>query len=198
VTHAVGPGELEPAHGRQDDHDATIALDLPAVLVSTRQAVAAAGRADRYTVVGADIFDEPGDGGAYDRAIARNRYHLFDEAANRRLLARLHDALRPYRRVDIVDILLRGLMARAAVLYALGLLLRTTTERIYPFTPYVGWLRATGFEAVERHDVGGAPPLSLIVAPQLYALRGPSPRSRRLGRAMASVAPSRTVSARAA
>lgn len=145
------------------------ALDLPAVLASTRRAVDAAGCADRYTFIGADIFDGPGDAEAYDLAIAGNICHLFDEAANRRLLARLREALRPHGRVAIVDILPNeGLDGpREAVLYALGLLLRTTAGRIYPFSTYAGWLRDAGFEAIERHDLGGAPPLSLIVARRL-------------------------------
>jgi len=145
------------------------ALDLPAVLPSTRRPVDAVGCTGQYTFVAADIFDGFHDAEAYDLAIAGNLCHLFDEGTNRRLLARLHEALRPQGRVAIVDVLPNeGLDGpREAALYALGLLLRTTAGRIYPFSTYVGWLRDAGFEAVERIDLGGSPPLSMVVARRL-------------------------------
>jgi len=144
-------------------------LDLPAVLASTRRVVAAAGCVEQFTFVAGDIFAMEWEMTGYDLAIAGNLCHLFDETASRRLLARLHEALRLQGRVAIVDVLPNeGLDGpREAALYALGLLLRTTAGRIYPFSTYIGWLRDAGFEAVERIDLGGSPPLSMVVARRL-------------------------------
>jgi hypothetical protein len=50
------------------------------------------------------------------------------------------------------------------VLYALGLLLRTTAGQVYPFSTYATWLRDAGFERIERFDLVPSPPLSLITA----------------------------------
>lgn len=53
---------------------------------------------------------------------------------------------------------------RAVVLYALGLLQRTRTGRVYPFSTYAEWLREAGFEAIERSELSAAPPVTLITA----------------------------------
>ena len=142
------------------------AVDWPGVLEVTRRAAAAAGYAARYSFLGGDFFLLDWGQAAYDLAVAGNICHLFDEAANRRLLERLFEALRPGGRVAIIDVLpnehLDG--PRPVVLYALGLLLRTTRGGIYPFSDYVGWLRDAGYESIERVDVSDAPPASLILA----------------------------------
>ncbi len=142
------------------------AVDLPAVLPATRQAVAAAGLEAQFDYVGGDFFEVDWGAASFDLAIAGNVCHLFGEAANRRLLARLYDALLPGGRVAIVDVLpneeLDG--PRSVVFYALGLLLRTGSGQVYPFSAYVGWLREAGYEGVERMDLGGRPPMSLITA----------------------------------
>ena len=140
--------------------------DLPTVLSVTREAVAAAGRNAQYRYQSGDLFEVVWCRAAYDLVIAGNICHLFDEAANRRLLQRLVDALRPGGRVAILDVLpsehLDG--PRPVVLYALGLLLRTARARVYPFSAYVGWLRDAGFQSVERIDVAAISPISLILA----------------------------------
>jgi SAM-dependent methyltransferase len=142
------------------------AIDWPGVLVVTRRAAAAAGCASQFTFLAGDFFVLDWGQAAYDLALAGNICHLFDEAANRRLLGRLFAALRPGGRVAILDVLpnehLDG--PRPVVLYALGLLLRTTRGGIYPFSDYAGWLRDAGYESIERVDVSDAPPVSLIVA----------------------------------
>jgi hypothetical protein len=95
-----------------------------------------------------------------------NLCHLFDEEANVRLLGRVADALRPGGTVALVDILAneRGDGPRAAVLYALGLLLRTERGRIYPYSTIRRWLDEGGFAGVRRWRLVGAFPLSLITA----------------------------------
>jgi hypothetical protein len=53
---------------------------------------------------------------------------------------------------------------RAAVLYALGLVLRTTRGRIYPHSTFRRWLDEGGFEDIRRNDLADPFPLSLITA----------------------------------
>lgn len=142
------------------------AVDLPGVIPATRRAVVAAGLEARFEMRAGDVFAIDLDPDEYDLAIAGNICHLFDEAANRRLVGRLYDALRSGGRLAIMDAVpderLEG--PRAVVLYALGLLLRTRAGRVYPFSTYVEWLRDAGFEAIERYELSAAPPATLITA----------------------------------
>jgi len=142
------------------------AVDLPAVLAATRRSVAAAGLERQFDYLGGDLFAVDWGRAAYDLAIAGNVCHLFDAPANRRLLARLYDALRPGGTLAIVDALPNERMdgPRAVALYALGLLLRTSSGRVYPLSTYVGWLRDAGYEGVERFDLSSDTRISLITA----------------------------------
>ena len=142
------------------------AVDLPAVLQVTRQAVAAAGCAAQFAYMSGDVFAVDWGRAAYDLAIVGNLCHLFDADANRRLLGRLFDALRPGGRLAIIDALPNDQLdgPRSVALYALGLLLRTQHGRVYPYFTYVGWLHEAGYDAVQRIALGEAPPLNLIMA----------------------------------
>ena len=141
-------------------------VDLPAVLPSTRRTVAAASREAHFRYQAGDLFTVDLGRAAYDLAIAGNICHLFDEAANRCLLRRLFEALRPGGTLAIVDVLSNERLdgPRPVALYALGLLLRTGWGRVYAFSAYVGWLRDAGYEAVECAGLSTAPPLRLLTA----------------------------------
>jgi ubiquinone/menaquinone biosynthesis C-methylase UbiE len=143
------------------------AVELHAVMRSTRTAVREAGLEDRYEFVEGSAFEvDWGKPRTYDLALIANICHLFDENANLQLLRRVADALRPGGRVAIVDILPteRGDGPRAAVLYALGLVLRTSSGRIYPYSTLRRWLGQEGFEAPRRRDLPGPFPFTLITA----------------------------------
>ena len=141
------------------------AVDVPETLAVTQAAVEAAGRDAQFHYLAGDFFTVDLGRAAYDLAIAGNVCHLFDERMNRRLLGRLCATLRPGGTVAILDALPNERLdgPRPVVLYGLGLLLRTTRGRVYPFSQYVAWLRSAGFEAIERVDLTGVPPVSLIV-----------------------------------
>jgi len=162
----AGAAPWSLALARRDPDCRVTAVDFPAVLECTRRAVAASGCEKQVSYVGGDLFDVNFGRAAYDLAIAGNLCHLFDEIANRRLLRRLVDALRPGGTVAILDALPNERLdgPRSVVLYGLGLLWRTEGGRIYPFSTYAGWLRDTGYEAVERLDLGAVLPISLITA----------------------------------
>jgi SAM-dependent methyltransferase len=162
----AGAAPWSLALARRDPACRVTAVDLPAVLTATRQAVVAAGCTAQFTFVGGDLFTVDWSPHDYDLAIAGNVCHLFDELTNRRLLGRLLHALRPLGRLAVIDVVPNeGLDGpRSVVLYALGLLLRTRAGRVYPFSTYVGWLRDAGLQAVERLDLATTPALSVITA----------------------------------
>ena len=141
------------------------AVELPGVMGSTRSAVRRAGLEDRYEFVEGSAFDvDWGEPASYDLALVANLCHLFAEEANLRLLRRVADALRPGGRVAIVDILPteRGDGPRLAVLYALGLVLRTASGRIYPYSTFRRWLDQAGFEDARRRALPGPFPFTLM------------------------------------
>jgi ubiquinone/menaquinone biosynthesis C-methylase UbiE len=142
------------------------ALDLPGVIGNTRRAVKAAGLEPRFAYLAGDLFSVDLGLARYDLAVAGNVCHLFDERSNRALLARLFDALQPGGRIAILEELTNELMdgPRAVVLYALGLLLRSGSGRVYPFSAYAGWLRDSGFESISRAEPDPSPLISLITA----------------------------------
>jgi ubiquinone/menaquinone biosynthesis C-methylase UbiE len=143
------------------------AVDLPAVMTSTRTAVRQAGLEDRYEFVEGSAFDvDWGEPATYDLALIANICHLFGENANLQLLRRVADALRPAGRVAIVDIVPteRGDRPRRAVLYALGLVLRTSSGRIYPYSTFRRWLEQGDFETPRHRDLPGPLPFTLITA----------------------------------
>jgi SAM-dependent methyltransferase len=128
------------------------ALDLPAILPATRRAVADAGRGRQFRFLAGDVFDVDLGRGAYDLAIAGNLCHLFDESANRRLLGRLHDTLRPGGTLAVMDIIPQAQPRRRWVaLYELGLLLRTASGRVHPLAAYLDWLHDAGFQRPAQH-----------------------------------------------
>ena len=134
---------------------------------STRTAVRKAGFEDRYEFVEGSAFDvDWGEPATYDLALIANICHLFGENTNLQLLRRVADALRPAGRVAIVDILPteRGDGPRPAVLYALGLVLRTSSGRIYPYSTFRRWLGQGGFEDPRRRELPGPFPFTLITA----------------------------------
>lgn len=142
------------------------ALDFPPVIESTRQAVAAARCADRFSFVAGDLFAVDLGEEGFDLVVVGNLCHLFDESANRRLFERIVGWLAPGGTVAVIDLLSDEWRdpSRAVMLYGLGLCHRTAGGQVYPFTTYVCWLRDAGLSGVERRELSPYPPVSLITA----------------------------------
>ena len=141
------------------------AVDLPAVVPATRRAVRDAGRERQFRFLAGDLYDVDLGRGGYDLAIAGNLCHLFDGAANRRLLGRLHDALAPGGRLAVMDVICdEQPRPRWVALYELGLLLRTASGRVHPLAAYLDWLHDAGFEPPERHQLVDQTQAVLLIA----------------------------------
>lgn len=141
------------------------AVDLAEVLPVTRKAVEAAGMGKAFSFAAHDVLAGPFAHEAFDLAVAANLFHLFGEDDCRRLAAHLHAALRPGGRIAIVDVVPNGGRTSAGVLsYALGLMLRTTNGRVYPFTAFASWLRDAGFRAVERVELDARHAIAAVLA----------------------------------
>lgn len=148
----------------QDPACLVTAVDRVSVVAVTRQAVSTAGCEDRFRFLGGDVFEVDFEPAAFDVVVMANLCHLFDESTNRRLLSRVARWLAPGGTVAVIDLLPneRHDDPRAVLLYSLGLIHRTTSGQVYPFSTYVGWLREAGFERVERIELTSYPPVTLV------------------------------------
>ncbi len=142
------------------------ALDLPTVLPTTRAAVEAAGHTGRYRFLAGDVFTLALPPQTFDLVLVGNLCHLLDEPANQRLFVRLAATVRPGGTLAVLDVLPDTPTPdqRALALYALGLLTRTRSAGLHPFTAYHRWLTAAGCTDPERVDVSTAPPVTLVHA----------------------------------
>ena len=106
------------------------------------------------------------DPGQVGEVILGNVCHLFDDAANRRLLERVARWLAPGGTVAIIDFLPneRRDGPREVALYGVELVRRAPGGQLYPFSSYAGWLRETGFEKIERLELAPYPPVTLVRA----------------------------------
>jgi ubiquinone/menaquinone biosynthesis C-methylase UbiE len=140
------------------------ALDLDAVIPTTRGAVAASGSADRFTYLPGDIFTVALPEKAYDLVVLGNVCHLFDAPAILRLLRRLRHALRPGGRIAVIDAIVPDdeETARSVRLYAVGLLTRTSAGAVHSEKSYRDWLATAGYEHVEIRRASQSPPVSLL------------------------------------
>jgi SAM-dependent methyltransferase len=162
----AGAAPWSRAIAARDSTCRVTAVDVPAVLQVTRRAVEAAGIGAQFDYRDGDAFAVDLPAAAHDVVILANFCHLFGEPENRSLLGRLLAALRPGGRLAIIDAVPneRGDSPRPVMLYALGLLLRTRRGQVYPFSTYLAWLHDAGYERVERVDLVGGFPITLITA----------------------------------
>jgi SAM-dependent methyltransferase len=141
------------------------ALDLDAVIPTTRRAVAASGRADQFTYLSGDIFTVAFPD-SYDLVVLGNVCHLFDGPTNLRLLRRLRPAIRPGGRIAVIDAIVPedGDAARSVRLYAAGLLTRTSAGGVHSEESYREWLTTAGYEDVKVCEASRSPSISVLTA----------------------------------
>jgi ubiquinone/menaquinone biosynthesis C-methylase UbiE len=140
------------------------ALDLPAVIATTRRAVEAADLGDRFEYLPADMFTRTLPRAAYDMVLLANICHLFDETRNRALLHRLRPTVRPGGLLAIIDVVPSPDPAaqRWISLYALDLRLRTSQGTVHPLEAYQTWTSNAGFGPLQVEPLSDAPSLCLL------------------------------------
>jgi len=168
---AVGGGHalyVIAACRRYPHLDATI-VDDPESLVLAREEIAAAEFDDRIVCEGLDVRSDY-LGESYDLAFLFGLAHDFDPAISRPLLGRIHDALAPGGRVVVLDRFddegptPASDAAIAFQRFVSFSMLGTETHSLEDVT---GWLRATGFEHVERTTFRTLPGIALLEAEKL-------------------------------
>ena len=145
------------------------ALDLAPVLETTRAQVAAAGLSDRFTFEAGDLLGLVPEPAGHDVVLLANVCHLFDDATNADLVARLSGALAPGGRLAVVDVLPEPVQSGSRrssmlALYELGLSMRTASGRVHPLSAYQRWAAAAGLEVTSVEPLDPRFPVHLIVA----------------------------------
>lgn len=141
------------------------ALDLPDVLPVTRRAVEDAGRADQYDFVAGDVFRVDLPRATYDLILVANLCQLFDEEANRLLVARLTHALSPGGTLAVIGLVQQATPASSSqVLYELSLFLRTGTGELHSPQTCRRWFADAGLSPAISADIWPDPPMKLMTA----------------------------------
>ena len=140
------------------------ALDLPAVITTTRRAVGAADLGDRFQYLPADMFTCKLPPAAYDVVLLANICHLFDDERNRALLHRLRPTVRPGGMLAIIDVLASPdpETQRSISVYAFFLRLRTSRGSVHPLAAYETWTSDAGFGPLQVEPLSDTPPLCLL------------------------------------
>lgn len=132
---------------RHPDLQVTI-FDLPGTLDVTRRHLTESGLEDRIRLVPGDYRRDALPGG-HDVAFLSNVVHGEDEATNRRLMQKLHDALAPGGRLFIKDHVTdeSGTSPAPAAIFSIAMLL-FTHGRAYAYGEIRAWLLEAGFARV--------------------------------------------------
>ena len=158
----AAPWSIALAHA--DPTARVTALDLPAVLRTTRRVVEVAGLATQFQFRAGDMFTAELPEATYDVIILGNVCHLFSPDTNRVLLQRLRPALSVRGTLAIVDALPSEDPEehRSLSLYSLGLRMRTAAGAVYPLDAYTTWAREAGYGAVRAISLSRTPSLALM------------------------------------
>lgn len=147
-------------------------VDLPAALTAGKEAVDAAGLADRITLVAADVFNGADLGADHDVALVFNFLHGNSAERNAGLLAEVRAALRPQGTIAILDQLAGAdvstdsdSVADEAFLRSFSLnLFHTQGGRLLSRDEIVASLTDAGFDEPTWHQLRRMPTDHLAVA----------------------------------
>ena len=143
------------------DLDITV-MDLPPVIELTKQYIADAGLDAKIKTAPGDMMEaDPGSG--YDLVLLSAIAHMWGPEENRKLFARIAEALAPGGRLVIQDFILDDDKTgpRAGAVFALNMLVNTKAGGSYSLAEYADWLKKAGFEKVERIALPG--PTDLVI-----------------------------------
>ncbi|MFY1650057.1 methyltransferase [Solwaraspora sp. WMMB762] len=145
---------------RRYPHLRASVYDLPHVVPVAAEKAAAAGLADRIDTVAGDFFTDEKLPQGHDTILLSMILHDWDEATNRALLARCHDALPSGGTIVVCELLLNPERTGPpeAALMGMNMLVETEGGRNYSETEYADWLADAGFGSIRTvvFDAPGA------------------------------------------
>jgi len=148
-----GSGVYAMAFARAKPDITAVVFDLPSVVSMTQEYVAREGLSDRVKTVAGDYeVDELGRG--FDLAFLSAIIHSNSESANRRLLRKCAEALKPKGQLVVQDFIVDEDRTGPpfAVLFALNMLVGTESGDTYTESEVREWMREAGLSGVGRKD----------------------------------------------
>lgn len=133
-------------------------LDTAEVVPLAQDYIRKAGLADRISTRVGDMLADPlGEG--FDLILVSAICHMFPPDKNRALFERAFNALAPKGQMVVQDFILEPdkTAPRAAALFALNMLVGTSSGSTYSEPEYASWLRDAGFTEVRRDRLPGSP-----------------------------------------
>lgn len=158
-----GPGSYCAAVLRKDRKAEATLLDRQAACEVARELFGKEPFWNRFHLLPGDLFSTD-YGEDYDTVLFSNILHIYNPAENKKLLKKIHRALKPGGRVAIVDFFLKENRTAPyeAALFSLTMLLFTQTGKTYTFKECEGLLKQTGFHKFKTHKLDEGS--SMIVA----------------------------------
>jgi ubiquinone/menaquinone biosynthesis C-methylase UbiE len=160
---AAGHGMYGITMARHNPNAHITAADWPNVLAVAQQNAAAAGIADRYTIVPGSAFESDlGEG--YDYILLTNIFHHFDKPTCERLMKRVHAALSPTGKAVILEFVPNEdrVSPPTAAMFSLTMLATTDRGEAYTFKDYEQMLSNVGFSQTTFHALPSLPEQVLI------------------------------------
>ncbi|CCQ91561.1 putative O-methyltransferase, family 2 [Nitrospina gracilis 3/211] len=149
-----GPGSYCAAVLRQDKKAEATLLDRDAACNVARALFGKEKFFSRFTMKPGDLF-ETDYGNGFDTVLFSNILHIYNPAENRKLLKKIHKALKPGGRLAVVDFFLNEdrTAPYEAAMFSLTMLLFTETGKTYTFSETEHLLTKAGFHKFQTHKL---------------------------------------------
>jgi len=160
-----GPGTYSVSLCEQTPGLQATVLDVPGVLEVSRELVAAAGYADRVSLMPGDYLTSD-FGTGYDVALLSGMMHRETQAHCQLLLRKAFAALEPGGLVIVSDVFFDDDTKRTpafAVYFALNMALTSYEGAAHAMTEMAAWMRDTGFVGVETRPLPKPNPHTLVI-----------------------------------
>jgi ubiquinone/menaquinone biosynthesis C-methylase UbiE len=142
-----GPAAFSIEFARRNPALRSTLVDIAEIISGAMSEVCDAGVAGRISTQPGDFREVEFGAGCYDVALLSHVIHIYDAAANQRLLRKVHRALEPSGRLIIHEyaFLDDGPRPVEAALFAVNMLVGTCGGNCYSDRELFQWLDETGF-----------------------------------------------------
>jgi predicted O-methyltransferase YrrM len=150
-----GAGTYSMAFARKWPNLRPVVFELPVPAQVARQEIKKEGLADRLSVVTGDFLKDDLGGDRYDAVFMSNIIHIYNPETNRRILRKVHRALRSGGRIFVKDLLVNEDRQGPfyPVMFALTMLMFTDDGDTYSLPELEAWLTDCGFSRITHRVV---------------------------------------------